>query len=141
MMPTRISFGGGVGEDCALAGRAAAMRSVRDAARGEIAFMLGGERLLFRRMGGAGTGWVIGTKKTPPWGRWRLTGERLLSWRLRLYLQQVLQSLFLHFAQVSQDLQHLLQDLSDAGAAANAEPRVRAASVIAVMKVFIFSVS
>jgi hypothetical protein len=30
-----------VGEDCALAGRAAAMRSARDAARGEIAFMLG----------------------------------------------------------------------------------------------------
>ena len=56
-------------------------------------------------------------------------------------MQQVLQSLFLHFAQVSQDLQHLLQDLSDAGAAANADPRVRAASVIAVMKVFIFSVS
>jgi hypothetical protein len=84
---------------------------------------------------------VIGTKKTPPWGRWRLTGERLLSWRLRLYLQQVLQSLFLHFAQVSQDLQHLLQDLSDAGAAANADPKVRAASVTAVMKVFIGSMS
>jgi len=39
MMPTRISLGGGVGVDCALVGRAVAMRSVRDAARRGVAFM------------------------------------------------------------------------------------------------------